>query len=109
MEAKTPAEFFDKALPKRFDPSKAEGFDATIQMNITGSKGGEWTVTIKDGKLETKKGTYSNPSMTITVADSDFLDLVNGKVSGERAFVSGRLKFEGNLSVALKILQSGLL
>lgn len=109
MEAKTPAEFFDKVLPKGFDSSKAEGFDATVQMNITGSKGGEWTVTIKDGKLEVKKGTFSNPSMTVIVADSDFLDLVNGKISGERAFMSGRLKFEGSLSVALKILQSGLL
>jgi len=109
MGVKTSGEFFDKVLPERFDPSKAKGFDATAQMNITGSKGGEWAITIKNGKLEIKKGRISNPSMIVTMADSDFLDLINGKISGEGAFMSGKLKFEGNLSVALKILQSGLL
>jgi putative sterol carrier protein len=109
MEINTPAEFFEKVLPHRFNPSKAEGFESTVQINVTGPNGGQWVVTIKQSKLDIRGGECSNPSMTVTVADSNFLDLVNGKVSGERAFMSGKLKFEGSLPVALRIMQIGLL
>jgi hypothetical protein len=45
-EAKTPKEFFEKILPMRFKPEKAAGVDVTVQVNIAGPNGGDWTVTI---------------------------------------------------------------
>lgn len=108
MEAKTPAEFFEKVLPKKFDASKAESLDATVQMNITGPEGGQWAITVKNRNLAVRKGSEEKPTMTITMADLDFVDLINGKMSGEKAFMSGKLKFDGDFSVALKLLQSGL-
>jgi putative sterol carrier protein len=109
MDLKTPAEFFEEVLPRKFDASKAEGFDATVQMNITGQSGGQWAITVKNGNLAVRKGSEQNPTMTITMADLDFVDLINGKISGEKAFMSGKLKLDGDFSVALKLMQSGLL
>jgi putative sterol carrier protein len=109
MDVKTPSEFFDKVLPEKFDPSKAKGFDAVIQMNISGASGGEWTVTLEDGRLNVSKSRSDHPTMAISMSDSDFVDLVNGEMSGQRAFMSGKLKFEGDFSVALRLLQSGIL
>ena len=37
MEAKTPKEFFEEILPKKFKPDKAMGVDITVQVNITES------------------------------------------------------------------------
>jgi putative sterol carrier protein len=109
MEIKTPQEFFDTTLPAKFDPSKVEGFDAVFQLIITGPNGGEWTVTVKDQKLDIKRETHPSPSITVTLSDTDFVDITNGKLSAERAFMTGRLKFEGSISTALRLKDLGLL
>ena len=35
MDVKTPKEFFEKILPAKFDPNKAAGIDAIVQLNIS--------------------------------------------------------------------------
>ncbi len=109
MEIKTPQEFFDKVLPAKFDPSKVAGFEATIQMNITGPSGGDWIVTVKDQKLDIKQGTHPSPSISITMADTDYVDMINGKLAGERAFMTGKLKFKGSIALAMKLRDIGLM
>ena len=107
MEAKTPKDFFDKNLPARFNPQKAEGVDVTAQVNLTGTNGGNWIVTIRNKKLQVNEGEDPSPTLTITMTTSDFMDLVNDKISVEKAFFSGRVNFEGSLSQALKLRDAG--
>jgi putative sterol carrier protein len=109
MEAKTPKEFFGKVLPSRFNSDKAKGVDVTVQVNITGPDGGAWTVTIKDQKLEVKEGAHQSPTMAISMAEADYMDLVNGKISAEKAFFSGKIQFKGNIALALKLREIGFL
>lgn len=109
MEITTPKEFFEKVLPAKFDPSKAAGVDVIIQLNITGPNGGDWIVTIKDQKLGTQQGLHPSPSLAIRMADTDYVDLINGKLSGERAFMTGKLKFKGNMALALRLKEIGFM
>ena len=108
-EAKTPKEFFEKVLPKRFKPDKALGIDVTVQVNITGSNGGDWVVTIKNQKLEVKEGTHPAPTLELNMAETDYMDLINGKMSGEKAFITGKLRFKGNIGLALRLKETGFL
>lgn len=108
-EAKTPKDFFEKVLSNRFKPEKAAGIDVTVQVNITGSNGGDWVVTIKDQKLESKKGTHPSPTLELKMEEADFMDLMNGKMSGEKAFITGKLKFKGNIGLALRLRETGFL
>ena len=108
-EAKTPKEFFEKVLPKRFKPDKALGIDVTVQINITGPNGGDWVVTIKNQKLEAKEGTHPSPTLELKMAETDYMDLINGKISGEKAFITGKLKFKGNIGLALRLKETGFL
>ena len=39
----------------------------------------------------------------------DFLDLVNDKLSAEKAFFTGKIQFKGNIAVALKLRDAGFL
>ena len=39
----------------------------------------------------------------------DFLDLVSGKLNGTAAFFTGKLKVKGDVAVALKLRDAGLL
>ena len=109
MQVTTPREFFEKVLPARFNPSKAAGVDVIVQLNISGPNGGDWIVTIKDQKLKVHEGIHTSPTMVIGVTEKDYMDLMNGKISAERAFLSGKLKFKGNLVQALKLRDMGFL
>ena len=108
-EAKTPKEFFEKILPVRFKPEKAVGVDVTVQVNIAGPNGGDWTVTIKNQKLEVEEGTHPSPTLELKMAEADYIDLINGKMSGEKAFFTGKLRFKGDIGLALKLRETGFL
>ena len=109
MEIQTPKDFFDTALSNRFKPEKAKGIDVTAQINITGIEGGCWTVTVKDQKIQVTEGTHLAPTLTLKMNENDFLDMVNGKLSSEKAFFTGKVHFKGNISVALKLRDAGFL
>ena len=108
-DAKTPKDFFERILPSRFKPEKAEGIDVTVQIIITGPNGGDWVVTIKNQKLETKEGTHPSPTLELKMTEADYIDLMNGKMSPEKAFMTGKLKFKGNIGLALRLRQTGFL
>jgi putative sterol carrier protein len=109
METNTPIEFFEKALPARFKPEKASGIDVVAQINVTGPEGGNWIVSIKDLKLQVSEGIHPSPTVTLKMNENDFLDMVNGKLSAEKAFFTGRVQFKGNIGVALKLRDAGFL
>ena len=109
METQTPKDFFDKTLPARFKPEKAAGIDVVAQINVTGLEGGSWIITIKDQKLDVKESTHPTPALTLKMNENDFMDLVNKKISAEKAFFTGRVQFKGNIAVALKLRDAGFL
>jgi putative sterol carrier protein len=79
------------------------------QINITGPDGGNWTVTIKDQKLQVIEGVATSPSLTLKMNENDFMDLVNERLSAEKAFFTGRIQFRGNIATALKLKEAGFL
>jgi putative sterol carrier protein len=108
IEAKTPKEFFEN-LPRKFKPEKAKGIDVTVQISITGPNGGDWVVTINNQKLRTKEGTHPSSTLELRMAESDYMDLINGRISSEKAFMTGKLEFKGNIGIALRLKQIGFL
>lgn len=46
-------------------------------------------------------GAPTTADCTITMADSDFVDLMTGKIDGQQAFVQGKLKIQGAFSLHL--------
>ena len=109
MEASTPRDFFEKTLPKRFNASKAAGVDVTVQVSIVGSNGGDWIVTIRNQKLDVKEGLQPSPNLSLKMTEKDYLDLVNHRISAEKAFFTGKVQFKGNITLALKLREAGFL
>jgi putative sterol carrier protein len=109
METQTPKDFFEKTLPARFKPEKAVGINVIAQLNITGIEGGSWTVTIKDQNLQVTEGIHPSPSLTLKMNENDFMDMMNKKISAEKAFFTGRVHFKGDIGVALKLRDAGFL
>jgi putative sterol carrier protein len=109
METNTPKEFFEKALPTRFKPEKTAGINVITQLNVTGPEGGNWTVILKDQKIQVTEGTHAAPTLTLKMNENDFMDMVNGKLSAEKAFFTGKVHFRGDIGVALKLRDAGFL
>ena len=109
METNTPREFFEKTLPTRFKPEKTVGINVTTQLNVTGPEGGNWTVIVKDQKLQVKEGIHVAPTLTLQMNENDFMNMVKGKLSAEKAFFTGKVHFKGDIGVALKLRDAGFL
>lgn len=90
-------------MPKAFMPEKAEGVDTIIQYNLTGEEGGDWIITIKDGKCTVESGVAQNPKMTLTADAQDYKDVITGKTNAMQAFMQGKLKLAGDLNMAMKL------
>ena len=100
--ADTVKEIFD-AMPAAFNADKAAGMKAVYQWDITGDGGGKWNAEIADGAISVNEGENASPNITITVSASDWLDITNGKLDGQMAFMSGKLKVKGDMSLAMKM------
>jgi putative sterol carrier protein len=98
----TVKETFD-LMPTKFRADKAAGVNATIQYEISGDQGGTWHAIIKDGACTVNSGAATNPNLTLTMASQDWLDMIGGKLSGQTAFMSGKLKLKGDMGLAMKV------
>jgi len=92
-----------EAMAGRFRADKAAGTNATIQYDVSGDGGGTWHAVIKDGACAVNAGPGTNPNLTLTMSSQDWLDMVGGKLSGQMAFMSGKLKLKGDMGLAMKI------
>ena len=96
-------EGFFAELSSNFDSDKATGITATFQFDISGDNGGQWHVKVADGKAEVAKGEAENPDLTMSATDESWEKIVSGELSGQTAFLTGRLKIRGDMSLAMKL------
>jgi putative sterol carrier protein len=95
-------EYFDN-VPQRFLAEKAEGVDATFLFELTGDGGGTWTVTVKDKSVRVDARSVESPSVTYRINASDYIDLVNGDLSGVKAVLTRKLKVSGSIPLAKRM------
>lgn len=100
--AETVKDAFEE-MKGKFNPDAAAGMNAVFQYCIEGEGGGEWNCAIADGTLTVSESKHDSPNVTLTMAASDFLDVANGKLNGQAAFMTGKLKIAGDMSLAMKI------
>jgi putative sterol carrier protein len=91
------------AMPTQLNADAAKGMDAVIQFKLSGDGGGDYYVEIKDGAAKVAQGTHASPKMTMSLAASDYVDLIAGKLNGQMAFMSGKLKIAGDMGMAMKM------
>lgn len=90
-------------IPRQFDPATWGTQNAILLFNITGDDAGSWTVNIVDGKVTVDKSAASNPDMTVTTTAADMLAIVNGELNSVSAFMQGRVRIDGDMSLAMKL------
>jgi putative sterol carrier protein len=98
----TVSEVFQE-IPNRFDAGAWGSQNAVLQFNITGEDGGSWTATIKDGKIAVEEGSATGADMTVTTTSQDMLGMVSGDLNPVSAFMQGKVRIDGDMSLAMKL------
>lgn len=62
-----------------------------------------YNILIKDSKATVTEGEASSPNCTVIISEKDFIDILSGKLNGQMAFFTGRLKVAGDIGMALKL------
>ena len=86
-----------------FNRDAAAGLNAVIQYNIEGPDGGNWYVVIKDQTCTVSEGVHSSPTLTMKMADKDWIAMCNGQLNGMTAFMTGKLKTTGDIMLAQRL------
>jgi putative sterol carrier protein len=90
-------------MAERFIPAKAEGVNAVIQFDLGGENGGLYWLRVADGQCEAGEGQADNPKMTLKASADDWFAVVTGATNAMQAFMSGKIKIQGDMSLAMKL------
>lgn len=88
-------------LPSKFQPEAAEGLKVVFQFLIDDSR--YFSLYIADQLCEVSEEEHPDPDVTLIMDSETFIDVIEGELGGTSAFMSGRLRAEGNMMLATKL------
>lgn len=66
--------------------------------------GEHWSLDLREGEGALSKGKHADkPDLTLTMTDTNFVQLVMGKLNPQQAFLLRKLKIAGSMAMALKL------
>ena len=102
MAYDSPKAFFEvKKSELSGNADKLKAINAVYQFTITGATGGTWVIDCVTPDI--KEGGDDTAKCKITVADTDFINIVNQKTNAMQAFLGGKIKIAGDQTLAMKL------
>ena len=101
----TPKGIFEELLPQRLvdNPERVEGVQAVYLFDLDGDGGGKWTLTCDGQAASIVEGEEGEAQCTISMATADFVEMIQGDLNPQMAFMTGKLRVAGDIGLAIKI------
>jgi nitrite reductase/ring-hydroxylating ferredoxin subunit/putative sterol carrier protein len=108
LAARTTARFssvaaYFESLEARFDRAAAGDLDAVFQWVLTGQDARAHFAAVKEGAIHVASGVHPAPTIAIEMSADDYLQMINGELSGPLAFSTGRGKLRGPVRLAMRM------
>jgi len=101
-EAKTCEELL-KMMPQGFNPDAADGLEAVYQFEISGEEALVAHLRIVDRTCTYADGPADNPGVVVKSPSDVWLAISKGELDGQQAFMSGKYKVEGDLTLLMRL------
>jgi putative sterol carrier protein len=100
----TPEDVFENRLRRlEAEPQRIAGLSAKYRFEILGDSGGTWTLDIADSRAQLARGGHGEPDIKMYVSVADFVAMANGELEGQEAFMTGKLRIRGNVTLAMRL------
>jgi hypothetical protein len=90
-------------MPLAFKAPAAEGLDVLYQFEVSGEENLVAHLRISKGVCMYHEGPADKPNLIIKTPADVWLKISRGELSGQQAFLEGRYKVEGDMSLLLKM------
>ncbi|GAP11172.1 putative sterol carrier protein [Bellilinea caldifistulae] len=90
-------------LPKYFIPEQAQGISARIGFDLSGEGGGYWTVVIESQTCRVYTEKIEPLDLVLSGEAAVVLDIFSGRLDAMRAYLLGKIKMTGNMSLAMQL------
>ena len=101
------AALFDRLAERVAKRPQLSTTDAIFQFNIASDSGsdsdGSWVIDLTTTPGSVYAGAAEKADCTISMADEDFVGLATGDLNPTTAFMKGKIKIKGDMSLALKL------
>jgi len=88
-------------LASKFQPDAAQGLSVVFQFVIDDSR--YFNIHIADQQCLVNDLQHPDPDVTLIMDSQTFIEVIEGEVGGTSAFMSGRLRAEGDVMLATKL------
>lgn len=82
---------------------KNKNINATFQFDIGGDDPLAFHITLENGVPTMGLGTNDKANLTVSMTAAHFKEMVEGKLNGVTAFMSGKIKIKGDMALAMKL------
>lgn len=101
MAAPETAKEIIQSLPERLKKDKAEGIETKFHFEISGDRGGKFTVHITEQTVVVSDGHNGEPNCVVTTTDTTYEDVELGRTNPQMAVMMGKIKIS-NLGEMMK-------
>ncbi len=90
-----------EVISQNFNTDVAASMDVVLQVNL--KDGGQYQLHIKNGTFNLEQGVHDSPSLTMTTDEKTLRGIIDGSINGMQAFMMGKIKFAGDMGLAMKL------
>jgi multimeric flavodoxin WrbA/putative sterol carrier protein len=92
-----------EAMPQSLNREAARGLDAVVQFDVSGPEAFVAHIRIEDQRASFHEGPAARPSVTIKTPADVWLAVCRGTLDGAQAYMSGKYRVEGDLSLLMRL------
>ena len=102
MDAKS---LFEGKVAKKLreKPDLGKSVNAAVAIELSGDGGGRWVIDFTKSPATIEADSDAHAVTTVSMGADTFVKMSSGEVDPQTAFLTGKIKVDGNLGVAIKL------